>query len=485
MQTRLTTQSMQRVRPLLTALKLSVALGLGLYVSLSHAVQPITYYEYDANGNLTKITDGLGNATVQQYDALNRMNKQQQPNPATAGQLGEITMQYNAIDQMTAVTDPRNLITSYNYNALNELLSMSSPDTGNTTNTYDEVGNVLTKQDAKGQVTTYLYDALNRLTLITFADNQTISYGYDQGVNGVGRLHTITDATGVTTYAYDVNGRITEESRQLNGFVYKVSYVYNVQGQLTDTYYPTGIIVRYTRDSLGRISQVSMIKNDQEQVLVSNVTYQPFGGIQSLTYGNGRVSNRSYDVDNRMTGYQLGNKTINIAYDAASRIESLNNPANNAELKQYGYDNLDRLTGASTANTGKSYAYDLTGNRTNYGVGASSYSNTIDANSNKLTAVSGPTAKTNSFDANGSIVDDTVNQYSYDARGRLTQTTTPQGAVNYGVNALGQRVTKTINSATTLYHYDINGQLIAETDDQGNVKEETIYLGNMPIAVIK
>ena len=49
-----------------------------LYVLTGGAAQaasPVTNYEYDANGNRTKVTDGLNHASVSAYDALNRLVK--------------------------------------------------------------------------------------------------------------------------------------------------------------------------------------------------------------------------------------------------------------------------------------------------------------------------------------------------------------------------------------------------------------------------
>lgn len=484
MQTRTATHPMQRLRS-----TLCVAVGLTLITGFSHAAPPVTNYEYDANGNMTKITDGLGNATVQQYDALNRMVKQQQPNPSAAGQLGEIDMQYNAIDQMTAVIDPRNLTTSYAYDALNDLKSLTSPDTGAMINTYDDAGNLKTKQDAKGQITTYDYDALNRLTLITFAAfSAPISYTYDQGVNGIGRLYQIDDGLSTTTYSYDLNGRVTDEARSIDGYIYTTSYGYNSEGQLTSISYPTSTVVTYGRDSLGRINEVTITKNGQQQIIATNITYLPFGGIQSFTYGNGSVFNRAYDTDYRIDAYTLGSKTINVAYDAASRITALNNPANTAENKTYGYDNLDRLTSQVTSTSSKTYDYDLTGNRISQGAGANNYTNTIDSASNRLTASTAPTSPSlTTYDANGSTKYRGNTYHHHDDRGRQnwSNNSTSGATAYYGINGLGQRITKTINGTITVYHYDINGQLIAETDHLGVTKEETIYLGKMPIAVMK
>ena len=146
------------------------------------------------------------------------------------------------------------------------------------------------------------------------------------------------------------------------------------------------------------------------------------------------------------------------------------------------------MTGFIAPTSNQGYGYDLTGNRTSLTIGANNYNNTIASNSNRLTQMTGPTPKTNSFDNNGSITADAVNQFNYDSRGRLTQSISALGTTNYGINALGQRVLKTrtgTQAINTVYHYDLNGQLIAETDTAGVIKQETVYLGNMPLAVMQ
>jgi RHS repeat-associated protein len=88
-----------------------------------------------------------------------------------------------------------------------------------------------------------------------------------------------------------------------------------------------------------------------------------------------------------------------------------------------------------------------------------------------------------SFDANGSTLDDGVNTYSYDTRGRMVQAVSSIGTTSYQVNALGQRVRKTNTSMDTVFHYDTRGRLIAETSPAGAVVREYLYLGDIPVAV--
>jgi len=88
------------------------------------------------------------------------------------------------------------------------------------------------------------------------------------------------------------------------------------------------------------------------------------------------------------------------------------------------------------------YSYDAVGNRLSKTVGAATDTYTYSATSNQLASItpaSGP-VRDFQFDANGSTVNDAVNGYAYDARGRLVQATSSAGTSTFQVNALGQRV---------------------------------------------
>src|SRR5207245_7443254 len=95
-------------------------------------------------------------------------------------------------DNLTSVTDPRTLTTSYTYTGFGDLKTQVSPDTGTTTNTYDSVGNLAISTDMRGAVSTYTYDALNRVKTVAYklgsTTDQTLTFTYDAGTNGTGRL---------------------------------------------------------------------------------------------------------------------------------------------------------------------------------------------------------------------------------------------------------------------------------------------------------
>jgi len=450
-----------------------------------------TQYAYDNQGNLTSIDgplSGTVDVTANAYDALNRLVRVTDPNQ------GQTQYAYNGIDQLVSVTDPRNLATTYSYDGLANLNSQVSPDTGTTQNTYDSTGNLLTQTDAKGQVTTYAYDALNRITSITFHDGSKQIYAYDQGANGIGWLSTITETnpqsqvTSLLAYAYDQKGRRLSETRTINGVAYVLACSYDAAGRLSGMTYPSGRTIGYTFDALGRISQVSTTPpGGPIQVVASNIAYQPFGGVRSYTLGNGQSYTRSYDLDGRIASYSLGSQFFALGYDAAGRIRMLTDTGNAANFNNYDYDNLDRLTSAVLPNLPFAYGYDAVGNRTSKTVGSATDTYTYSATSNRLVSITAQAGAGRSFssDANGSTVNDRLNSYTYDARGRLVSSSGTLGATLYQVNALGQRIRKTNLNEDRIYLYDTRGRLIAETDPGGAVKREYLYLNDIPLAVLQ
>jgi YD repeat-containing protein len=77
---------------------------------------------------------------------------------------------YDGIDHLVSVTDPKTLLTSYGVDGLDNQKQLVSPATGTTNSTYDAAGNLKTSTDARSKVSTYSYDALNRVTSVTFSD---------------------------------------------------------------------------------------------------------------------------------------------------------------------------------------------------------------------------------------------------------------------------------------------------------------------------
>jgi RHS repeat-associated protein len=437
-----------------------------------------TTYGYDGEANLTAITDPLGREHRRSYDALGRLVAMIDP----AG--GATRLGYDALDQLRAVTDPRGLATAYERGALGDLAAEQSPDAGTTARTFDAAGNVLTRTNANGTSATYTYDALGRVTRIAYSDGQVETFGYDAGANGAGRLTSISDSSGTTTFAYDPHGRLTQETRTIAGIAYLTAYSYDAAGRLAAVTYPSGRVITYGRDALGRIARIETSGEGGTQVLVQDAGYFPFGGLQRFTYGSLASHVRTIDADGRIAAYTLGADARTLTFDAASRIIGIADPANPANDALYSYDALDRLASWAQGTTSQGYAYDATGNRISLTLGGTSYPYTVDPASNRLLGVAGPTATSFSYDAAGSLVSSSAGpSFAYDARQRMVRAAVGATVTEYRLNALGQRVAK-LGARSTHYHYDAAGRLIAESDGAGRVEKEYVWLGDTPVAMI-
>jgi YD repeat-containing protein len=435
-----------------------------------------TRYQYDAAGNVVQITDPLNHITRQEFDVLGRRTK------VTDARSGATQYVYDGLDQLVQVSDARNLTTSYTIDGLGRLSQTSSPDTGATFNVYDEAGNIKTRTDAKGQTTSYQYDVLNRVTQASYSDGTSATYVYDVGANAIGRLSQVSDVSGTTQYSYEPHGRLSQETRTIGGQSYSTAYRYDAGGRLAGIDYPTGRSVDYVRNEAGRIQEIRTSKGGVTQLLVSQASYQPFGPLQSLVFGNGQRYARTYDLNGRMMSYTLNGQVQTVSYDAASRLTGVSDAAGGAS-RSYGYDELDRLTSEQRAQSSLGYTYDAVGNRTQMVNGAAVTGYSYGTASNRLAQVTGGQGGTPTMDANGSTTGNGSSAFNYDARGRMVSANAAIGLVSYRINALGQRVQKLAAGASTVFHYDSGGRLIAEST--GDVVTDYVYLDDIPVAVLR
>ncbi len=457
----------------------------------------ITQYGYDNNGNQTSTLDPLSRTTTQSYDALNRLMQVVDP---FNGAAAPTKYEYDAQDNLTKVTDPKNLSTVYVYNGFNELTSQTSPDTGATGFTYDAAGNLATKTDARGVTATYSYDTLNRVSTISYPaygsdPAETVTYTYDSCSNGKGRLCSITDKTGTTVYSYNTHGRLLGKAQTTLGFTQTVSYSYNAAGQMDRMTLPSGKAVTYAYLN----NRIAGVTYDGKPV-IKNADYEPFGPVGEWTWGNDTTTapnkhTRYFDLDGRVGKIESGNgiDPSLIIYDAASRITALQKmtgaAVDPAKSTTYGYDSLDRLT-AVTPNVGnpnpmRGFTYDGVGNRVTSTVAGSTTNYGYGANSHRLNSLTGAITKSYSYDADGNRINDGTSTWNYGGNNRPTVIALAGTSIQAGINALGQRVTKTVNGTVTRFMYDEAGRLIGEYDLAGKARQETLWFNDLPVAVIK
>jgi len=468
--------------------------SLGRLLTSVGAANQTTRYEYDANGNLTKLTDPRSAVTQTAFDALNRVKQ------VTDALNGVTKTAYDLRDNPVSVTDPRLHVTTYTVNGFGFVTSLVSPDSGTTSFTYDLAGNVKSRTDARKIVTNYTYDALDRPLTRAFpsatAENVTFVYDSTAGGNyGIGRMTSVTDAAGSASFVYDAYGNRASEKRTIGTIAYTTGYGYDLAGNLTRIAYPSGLVVNYQRDSRGQVSGVTIQANAAAPAtpLASSIAYLPFGGMQSATLGNGVQLTNSYDLDYRLATIQAAGATtlqnITLSYDPASNVSSIADGVTASLGQTFQYDLLGHVTKGTGAFGTDNYTYDAMGNRlTRSLVNGTTTSTTYtytSTNTRLATAATGSSSLSYTFDAMGSVTarklgNTTQAAYTYNADARLA--TAAGATLKY--NAFGQRQVETVTGGGTHFLFGPDGALLAEHSASGALVRNYIYLNGKPLAIV-
>jgi RHS repeat-associated protein len=468
---------------------------LGQLQSQSDAYSHATGFTYDANGNTDGVADALGRGTNNAYDPLNRLTKTIQD----IGGIGATTQfQYDAQDNLTRVTDPKGLNTDYAYNGLGDLLQLTSPDTGTTAYAYDSAGNRASQTDARAKVQAYTYDALNRLTKIT---GPSRTYTYDSNNTTVcltnerfakGRLSGFTDASGNTKYCYNRFGDLVRKVQTTNNLTFTIRYGYDAAGRLASQTYPDGAVLDALRDGEGRITQLGITPvGGTRKLVLTGATYAPFGPSTGWQYGNGRnylrTLNQNYQPQ-AIHDAAAGGLSLGFGYDAVGNLSLLQDAAQTTNRAQYGYDALNRLQQTKDGPTGtpiETYTYDTTGNRTALTNAGVTTAYTYPAGSHRLDKV-GTVAR--AYDAAGNTVKigGNAKQFTYDSTGRMTQVKT-NGTLTrqYEYNAKGEQVRAYLDTNNAYFAYDEAGHLLGEYGNDGAPKQQLLWFGDLPVGVLQ
>ena len=380
-------------------------------------------YGYDRASNLVSLTDPSSNVFSQGYDALNRLISQTNEENAT------VHLTRSGVDDITAYQDARSLTTTYVRNGFGEVIQEQSPDRGVTTYMRDARGLVTQKTDPRGVVSNYQYDAQGRLTGKTFPASSNYWQGFDWDVRnngnnvGLGNLVGVYNESGLNWRVFDTKGRIIVDWRTNNpASALAVAYNYDLAGNVTSMTYPSGRIVTFTRDQLGRIAAVATQQNSAAaiQYVLGNATYLPFGPLSGFTHGNGLATALTYDTDYRLTRVQVGpgnpSATLDRSLswtgdDVINAIIDNQNPGTGqptvytAQTQTFTYTPARRLASASGYYGPLSWTYDANGNRrseTNSGA-VSTYA--YPSTANALSSVTlGGAARAFVYDAAGNVL---------------------------------------------------------------------------------
>ncbi|MFJ3804587.1 RHS repeat-associated core domain-containing protein [Streptomyces sp. NPDC090088] len=453
---------------------------------------------------------------------------------ATGGTTSATTYQYTAAGQQHQVTGPDKTVWTFDYDLLGRKKSQTDPDTGGSSYGYDDAGNLISTTDAKQVELDYTYDLLGRkLTATDKAKSnfQFASWTYDTLRIGLPTSSTryVQGTTGgytVATTGYSSLGKPTGTQITLPASeaplpsIYKTTYSYTPNDQLlasqTDPRAQglSNETITYDRDVLGNPTG-----SGSSTFVITGTVYTDYGQPSRVTMGaSTNTATVTYDYDDQtlrlkervVSRTQAPGPTVddtNYTYDASgnptSTIDQQSETGNTVTDQQcYGYDTLDRLTDAWTANncsvnpptsstlttTAGSYwqtfNYDAIGNRhqsidhaigttassvtTTYADGCIANCNSTGAQPHTLTATTGGTNPTT---------------FGYDEDGNLhtrTPTTGPGQTLTWDDEGhLAQVDTTGATLTSTKYLYDADGNQLIRRDPG----QTTLFAGDTEIVV--
>lgn len=298
------------------------ALGLPL-TEIGPGGQPITTYTYDELGRRLSETDAAGITTTYEYDGVGRLVRRVKdftPDGVTGRNI-VTTYQYDARDNLlseSTAADGLLVQTNYRYNInswrvseintlgqetryiydlAGQLLNVIDPAGNIITNTYNLKGELAQETNASGYITSYSYDELGRVITETHDEdglNLTTLTTYDLNGN---RLTTALDGT-VTCYEYDILNRLIANIQDCTGLALKTEYTYNLNGNLVLLTDPRGVTTYTEYDALDR---TILTRRDVGGLnLETSLTYDMVGNLATTTDERGVITVYIYDDLNRL-----------------------------------------------------------------------------------------------------------------------------------------------------------------------------------------
>lgn len=201
--------------------------AMGNLVSMTNAKLETTTYTYDLAGNMTPLTSPMGRTESYTYYTDSAVSARLTAKGDT------IRYDYDKLNDLveksyeTALEEDAQNPVRFRYNEMGQRISMTDI-TGTTTYTYDSLGRLATVTSGSGKQIVYTYDEANNLASITYPDGLEVSYEYDKNDN---ITKVIDRSAGETTYTYDALNRMTEMVRP-NGI--RTTYTYNAKDQLVE-----------------------------------------------------------------------------------------------------------------------------------------------------------------------------------------------------------------------------------------------------------
>ncbi|MCP4408275.1 MAG: hypothetical protein GY807_11045 [Gammaproteobacteria bacterium] len=249
------------------------------------------------------VTDPLSNDKIYEYDALGRLIDVTEENGIST----YVTeYDYDANDNLTKITDADDNERSITYDGLSrrtkleDLHDTADSTYGSTTFGYDDAGNLTSRVSPNGDVTNWTFDDINRPLTENYTGSAgtEVSYTYDTCTNGKGQICTVVNDAVTSTFTYTANGLPASETKTIDSTAYTTEWEYNRLGRETLITYPDDSEVRYTFNDFGEIERVEQKEDGGSFAdLISDFDYGPHGLVTNQIFGNGATTTRTYDAD--------------------------------------------------------------------------------------------------------------------------------------------------------------------------------------------
>ena len=244
----------------------------------------------------------------------------------------------------SAPSEPSQTIVSRNFSAQGLLTSVTDARGATTSYGYDAAGNRTSATDAQGKTTTYgNFNPHGQAGQIVRPDGSVVTRVFDAR----GRLTSRTDTGLATQFQYDGAGRF---SRITYPDASWKTFAYTDAGHLLSTNNHRGESVAYTRDAVGKATQVDVFNAGQTRVGTAMQGFDKVGRKATTTDSRGYTHRVLYDsATARPRGMQdPTGRTVTMALDVLSRTTAVTQPNTAAMVP---------LTGA-TRTTTHSYSQD-------------------------------------------------------------------------------------------------------------------------------
>ena len=428
----------------------------------------------------------------------------------------KLSYKYDTAGRMIEALDHLGKKTVMSYRLDGKKKMQTDHNTGATTYTYDARGNLLRQVDADNRTVNFTYDDLGRIIQISpNAETPTILTYDAGGSNSIGRLASVSDSSGTSSFQYDIRGNIVESKKQIGDFQFVVRQEYDSLNRPKRLTYPNGYVANYEYDLAGNLNRISMDNKDMTSVNNDVVNYAKSNTghtIERIT-GNQVVTEIGYDpiklrvasVQTKLAGGQKA-QDWNYEYDVMGNIKKITDIDyyNKTHTTEYLYDSQNRLVEATwkhgnslaekeeykfdvaTGNLGAKLEYiedSTTGNfktkRTmNYTYGNPS------KQKNAVTSVAilneaGFNTHTiqYQYDNVGNMIQRDNDVFLYNQRNKLEKIkkqNNPDDTVQYIYDYTGSRVKKVIDSTNSSVYYLGGLYEVARTDGQPD--RHTLYV---------